>query len=472
MVDACCVVESYDLGVIGSGSAAFAAALEARAQGRRVVLAERGMIGGTCVNVGCVPSKALLAPARRREEAADTSIPGLAPAERAIDTKELARGIHGVVDALQARKYRDLAARMGIDIVYGEARFIDEHTVATEATTLAAERWIVATGASPVRLAIAGLDPADVWTATEALTTLEIPERVAIIGAGAIGLELATAYVELGSTVRLVDVASRAALSMAPEIASVLERTLAERGVVFHLATSVARGERTAEGFRLELATPDAIEALEVDRVIAATGRRPTTEGLGLAAVGVELGPHGEIATDETLRTTNPMIFAAGDVTGGPQYVYYAAAQGRLAARNALTDGDDRLDPTGLPAVIFTDPPAARVGMTLEDATAAGIDAVASTLELGDVPRAIVEHKEDAGLVTIVAERASERILGVHTVGPGADDVIQAGVLAIRSGLSVSGLADSWAPYLTMAEALRLCAQSFHADVANLSCCA
>jgi len=469
MVDTCCVVETYDLGVIGSGSAAFAAALEARAQGRRVVLIERAIVGGTCVNVGCVPSKALLAPARRRREAADARIPGLAPAVRDVDAKALARGIQDVVGALQARKYRDLAARMEIDIVVGEGRFVDERTVVTEGATIQAARWIIATGAAPVRPSIVGLDPAELWTATEALSFLEIPGRVAIIGAGAVGLELATAYAELGSVVHLIDVAPRVALSMAPEVAAVLDRELRARGVQFHLATSVVGATRVGGAVRLELA--DAATVV-VDRVIAATGRRPVTEGLGLETVGVALSSTGAVVVDETLRTSNPAIFAAGDVTGGPQYVYLAAAQGRLAARNALGDAHEELDLAGLPAVIFTDPPAARVGMTLEEAQAAGFDAIASTLELADVPRAIVEHVEEDGLVVIVAERGGERILGIHMVGPGADDVIQAGVLAVREGLTVADLADTWAPYLTMAEALRLAAQSFHADVANLSCCA
>lgn len=460
----------WDLGIIGSGSAAFAAALEARARGASVVLIERDALGGTCVNVGCVPSKALLVAAHRRSLAA-SAYPGLGAETLPIDHDELAAGVRGVVSSLVKRKYRDLAERMGIDVRYGTARFVSDETVSVDGDELTARRWIIATGAHAVLPSVDGLDPAELWTSTDALTALEIPARVAIIGAGSIGLELATAYSGLAARVHLIESTPQAVASAPLELTGALVEHLRASGVAVALTTTVGSAQATTSGWLLQLQGPEGATQVEVDRVIAAVGRRPTTEDLGLETVGVELGARGEVVVDATMRTSNRGIWAAGDVTGGPQYVYVAAAQGALAARNALSDGDEHFDDRAIPAVVFTDPPLAQVGLTLDEARHQGYDAESTTFSFADLPRAIVEHATE-GLAVMVAERTSGRLLGVHLWGVNAAEVIQSAVLALRTNLTISDLATTWAPYLTASEALRLAAQSFTTDVANLSCCA
>ena len=211
--------------------------------------------------------------------------------------------------------------------------------------------------------------------------------------------------------------------------------------------------------------------AVEGDTILVATGRRARVDALDLAAAGIQVDDRGSVRVDDHLRTTNPAVYAAGDVAGGPQFVYVAAALGHLAAANALSNGHDTIDDTGLPGVVFTDPQLARAGMTEAEVLAAGHDCDCRLLELDNVLRALVDH-DTRGEIKLVADRRTGKVLGVHALADGAGDLILAGVYAIKFGLTISDLASTWAPYLTMSEALRLAAQSFTRDVDQLSCCA
>ena len=252
-----------------------------------------------------------------------------------------------------------------------------------------------------------------------------------------------------------------------PELAAWMGRSFAEEGITV-VAEKAVSVEREGEA---DVVVTERGRRLAADAILVATGRAARTDGLGLDAAGVKLDDHGFVAVDDELRTSNPRIFAAGDVIGGPQYVYVAAAQGNLAAENALTDAHRRMDYTGLPSVIFTDPVLASAGMTEAEALAAGHQCDCRVLELADVPRALA-NRDTRGAIKLVADRASGKVLGVHAVAEGAGDMMLAAVYAIRFGLTVDDLANTWAPYLTMSEGLKLVAQSFRGDVRRLSCCA
>lgn len=211
--------------------------------------------------------------------------------------------------------------------------------------------------------------------------------------------------------------------------------------------------------------------SIEGDAVLVATGRHARVEALDLPAAGIKVDESGFVAVDDAMRTTNHRVFAAGDVTGGPQFVYVAATQGHLAARNALGNQQDTIDYTGLPDVVFTDPELARAGMTEAEAVGAGYDCDCRVLGLDNVPRALVNH-DTRGAIKLVADRQTGKVLGVHALADGAGDLILSGVYAIMFGLTVDDLAGTGAPYLTMSEALRLVAQSYTLDVTQLSCCA
>jgi mercuric reductase len=292
----------------------------------------------------------------------------------------------------------------------------------------------------------------------------EVPKRLVTIGGGFVGLEQSQLFSRLGAEVTIV---GRLAPRAEPELASRLRRVfLAEAiTVVNGRAAEVETDGKTA------VVTTDGGDTVTADAILVATGRRARTETLDVEAAGLKLDERGFVSVDDELRTSNPRVFAVGDVTGGPQYVYVAAAQGHTAAENALSDNHATIDYTGLPAVIFTDPTLASAGMTEAEALAAGHECDCRVLDLSHVPRAIVNH-DTRGAIKLVADHPTGKILGVHALAEGAGDLILAGVYAIKFGLTVQDLATTWAPYLTMSEALRLTAQSFTTDVEKLSCCA
>lgn len=447
----------YELAVIGSGSAAFAAAIRARDLDARVLLVERGTIGGTCVNIGCVPSKSLLVDAERRNGAG----PSLADAVGRKDA---------LVEQLRQEKYVNLLGEYGIELRSGEAELTDPHTVAIDGDRVSADAVLIAAGAGPVAPPIPGLAEAGYLTSTTALDLTEPPRRLAVLGANAVGLELGQALGGFGSEVTFVDLV-RIAPFEEPEVSEAMRQILEDEGytviegartdsVTVEDGEKVLRGEAGGERFEVR-----------AEEILVATGRRPNTAGLGLEAVGVELDGRGAIVVDERQRTSVPSIYAAGDVADQPQFVYVAAAGGAAAAQNALAEGEQRLDLDSLPRITFTTPQIASAGLTEEGARERGFEVSSRILPLEAIPRALV-NGETRGLYKLVAEAGSGRLLGVSILAEGAGEVIQSAVFAISQGMTVEEIAATWAPYLTMAEGLKLAAQTFSRDVAKLSCCA
>jgi mercuric reductase len=460
----------YDLAVIGAGSAAFAAAIRATSLGARVALIERGTIGGTCVNVGCIPSKHLLAASHTYRAAGDHPFKGVETRQVGIDLSALVSKKAEVVEELREEKYIDLAEHYGFDLIRGDARFSGPDRLDVDGREIGATHTVIATGSAPWAPPIDGLDAAGYLTSTTAMELSELPESLVVIGGNYIGLELGQVFANLGSKVTIVEALDRIAPLEEPEISDVMTQILKEQGIDVVTSAKVTRVEAgppkvvvaEAKGGELRLTGAE---------ILVATGRRPVLDGLDLEKAGVELDDRGGLVLDETLRTTNPNVLAAGDVTGAPQFVYVAAAQGTLAATNALTPAGRRMDYTALPRVTFTTPNIAAVGLTDEQAVRAGHRCECRVVELRHVPRARV-NLDTRGLFKIVADRPTGKVLGVHVLAENAGDVILAGVYAVKVGMTVEELADTWAPYLTMAEGIKLTAQSFTTDVEMLSCCA
>ncbi|SDU24943.1 mercury(II) reductase [Jiangella alkaliphila] len=463
----------FNLAIIGSGGAAFAAAIAARRKDRSVVMIERGTVGGTCVNTGCVPSKALLAAAEARHVALDAGrFPGIRASRDDVDFAALIDGKRTLVEEMRAGKYVDLAKEYGWDIIRGEARFADGPALDVllhEGGTLRveADHYVIATGSAPWIPPIDGLEEAGYLTSTTAMELDRLPSSLLVVGGNFIGLEQAQLFARLGVEVSVVEMLDRLAPTEEPEVGPVIAGVFADEGIAVHTGAT-ARAVRRGAG---QVVATLADRELRADEVLVATGRRPVVDGLGLDTVGVTVGDRGEVLVDEHLRTSNPRIWAAGDVTGHPQFVYVAAAHGTLVADNALDGAERVLDYRYLPRVTFTGPAIAGVGLTDAQATEQGIACECRVLPLENVPRAIV-NRDTRGFVKIVAERGTGRVVGVTAVAEGAGDVIAAAVYAVQAGMTVTQLASTWSPYLTMAEGLKLAAQTFTRDVSKLSCCA
>ncbi|MGH3863792.1 mercury(II) reductase [Actinokineospora sp.] len=474
----------YDLAVIGSGGAAFAAAIAARTKGRSVVMIERDTVGGTCVNTGCVPSKVLLAAAEARHVSLDGRFPGISVSPFGVDFGRVIAGKRELVESLRAEKYTDLAAEYGWDILDGTARFATtESGPALEVdladggrTTARAEHYLIATGSTPWAPPIDGLAGAGYLTSTTAMELDTLPASMIVIGGNAVGLEQAQLWNRLGVEVIMIEALPRLAPLEESEISEIIEQVFTREGIGVVTAGTITRVDRSADGYRVALAGTDGQPTqLRAEQLLVATGRRPVTDGLNLTAVGVTVGSRGEVVVDEYLRTDNPRIWAAGDVTGHPQFVYVAGAHGTLVADNAFDDVDGgagrTLDYHHLPRVTFTSPAIASAGLTDAQAVAQGYRCECRVLPLEYVPRALV-NRDTGGLIKLVADRDTGRLLGAHVIAEGAGDVIATAVYALANQMTVRQMADLWCPYLTMAEGIKLAAQTFTRDVAKLSCCA
>ena len=454
--------DELDLVVVGTGGAAMAAGIHARGQGKSVALVERSVVGGTCLNVGCVPSKMLLAASGQREHALHSAFPGAPTSAGPVDLGSLVAQKDDLIEQLRGAKYLDVAEAHGFQIRRGEARFADLHTLLVDGQPLPAAAYVVATGSVPATPDLPGLDAVDWLTSTTAMELTELPESLIVVGGGYVGMEQAQLFAGLGTRVTLV---GRLAPHTEPELAAVMAEGFARVGITV-LEQRAAQVAATADGVRV---TTDAGATVTGARLLVATGRRARTDGLDLAAAGIEVDGRGFIVVDARQQTSNPKVWAAGDVSGAPQYVYVAAETGRAAAVNAL-GGKAEVDYTGLPGVVFTRPQLAGAGLTEAQALAAGHACDSRVLGGQDIPRALA-NQDTLGALKIVIDADTGKVLGVHAALDGAGDVMLAATYAIRAGMTVDDIADTWAPYLTMAEALRLAAGLFRTDKPT-SCCA
>ncbi len=463
--------DEFDLLIIGSGSAAFAAAIKARDLGARVGIIERETIGGTCVNIGCVPSKALLRAAEAYYRAGHSPFAGVETTAGEVDLPALVAQKQGLVDQLRKEKYADLLDIYGIEFIEGEGRFVDAETIEVSGRRMRATRYLVATGAAPWVPPIEGIAEVGYLTSTEALELQEVPGELIVVGANAIGLELGQLFLHLGAGVTWVEALERIAPFEEPEISEALHRYLEGQGATVYAGAMARAAGRDGDRVWLEVEVGGATTRIEGDQILMATGRRARTEGLGLEEAGVDLDRRGHVMVDDQMRTTNPRIYAAGDVTDQPQFVYVAAMGGNIAAENALRDAGRRISFETMPRVTFTSPSIASVGLTEAQARAQEFEVITSVLPLEAVPRALVDYETD-GLIKLVADEATGRLLGAHILADGAGDVIQAAVMAIKYKATIEEIAETFHSYLTMAEGLKLAAQAFGKDVKTLSCCA
>lgn len=472
----------FDLAIIGSGGGAFAAAIRASNLGKSVLMVERSTIGGTCVNTGCVPSKALLAAAEARHVALDAGsrFPGIAAGAGPVDMPALIGGKRDLVEGMRSDKYVDLIEDYGWDLRHGTAAFsgtpeepvLDITSADGARESVIAGHYLVATGSTPWAPPVPGLSDTGYLTSTTAMELEEVPDSLLVVGGGYVALEQAQLFARLGSKVTML-VRSRLASAEEPEVSLALMSVFTDEGIrVIRRAilSSVSRDESTGD-VTVVAEVAGSREDFRAARLLMATGRRPVTEGLKLDTVGVKTGDRGEVLVQKTLASTNPRIWAAGDVTGHREFVYVASAHGALAVDNAFSGARREVDYRYLPRVAFTSPAMAAVGLTDREANGAGISCECRVLPLEYVPRALV-NRDTRGFIKLVAENGTGKILGLTAVGKEAGDLAAAGVYILEAGMTVDQVANLWSPYLTMAEGIRIAAQSYTTDVSRLSCCA
>ncbi len=462
----------YDLAVIGAGSAGFSAAITAADAGARVALIGFGSIGGTCVNIGCVPSKAMIRAVETLHVAkASGRFDGIESHAKLTDWGALVAQKQALVDGLRTAKYVDvLPSYPGISYVQGKAGFAAGGALMLAGAPIDAAKIIIATGAHPHVPDIAGMDKVDTLDSTSGLQLAALPTSLMIMGGGYIGVELAQVFARAGARVTVVT--RRGLLPEGePEISAALSAAFAAEGITVLQGLSYQRVEQAGGEVRLHIIKDGAAQVIKAERLLLATGRVPNSDGLNLPAGGIKSDARGGILVDERMRTSRDGVYAAGDVTGRDQFVYMAAYGAKIAAKNALNSNSLVYDNSLMPAVVFSDPQVANVGLSEAAAKAAGHDVITSVLTLDNVPRALAA-RDTRGLIKLVAERETKRLLGAHIIAPEGADSIQTAVMAIKAGMTYTELGAMIFPYLTTVEGLKLAAQTFEQDVSKLSCCA
>lgn len=462
----------YDLAVIGAGSAGFSAAITAADEGAQVAIIGYGTIGGTCVNVGCVPSKALIRAAETLHVAhAAKRFDGIAASARVTDWKAVVKQKQDLVDDLRKAKYSDILPEYNtIAYMEGKAAFTDDGALAVDGKTINASKIIIATGTRPALPSIKGIEEVPYLTSTTALEQETLPQSMIVIGAGYIGAEIAQIFARAG--VKVILVSRRGLLPEAePEIGEALTRYFAQEGISVVRGITYERIEHKEGMINLHVNDAKGPKIITAERVMIASGRTPNTDQLNLKAAGIDMAANQGIVVDPQMRTTREGVYAAGDVTGKDQFVYMAAYGAKIAAKNALNSNSLSYDNSVMPAVVFSDPQVASVGYTEAEARAAGFDVKTSVLSLDNVPRALAA-RDTRGLFKLVGDAKTKKLLGAHILAPEGSDSIQTAAMAIKAGMTYEELGSMIFPYLTTVEGLKLAAQTFDMDVKKLSCCA
>jgi dihydrolipoamide dehydrogenase len=448
-----------DLLVLGGGPGGYAAAIRAAQLGRQVTLVDRAGpagLGGVCLQVGCIPSKALIELANAAHRTSELQHAGLS-AEGVTVSLERFQAWRGELCAGLARGVGELLEHGNVRVVHGEARFNRPDRVAVrtpddQVVFFEFDHAIVAAGSRPIELPGLPFDGERVLDSTGALALSAVPATVAVVGAGYIGLELGTALAKLGARVTVVEALDRILPTVEASLTAPVLRRLRALGVDVRLRTTAQR----LEDEELVVAGPDGEERVEAERVVVAVGRVPNTDELGLAAAGVAVDSEGLIEVGEDMRATE-RIAAVGDVVAGPALAHKATAEAAVAAE-ALSGRPAAFDARAIPIVIFTDPEVASVGLGEAEAREAGLDPVVATFPLAASGRAGTLGARD-GFTRIVADAATDRVIGVHVVGPHASELVAGGALAIELMAAPGDVAATIHPHPTLSEGLREAAE-------------
>ncbi len=457
----------YDLIVIGTGPGGYHAAIRAAQLGLKVAAVEAGAVGGVCLNIGCIPTKALLHAAETLEHAQKAAEFGLVYAAPERDLGKMGKWRDKVVKKLTGG-VASLLKNNGVDLVKGFARFTGPHELEVDGKKLEAKKIIIATGSKPAVLPGFEPDGENVLTSTEMLQVERgVPEKLLVIGGGVIGLEFASIYARLGAEVTVVEYTEQILPGSDPELVKLLARSLKKQGITIKTATKAAGYKKTKGGLQVavEPAAGGEQETLSASKILLAVGRVPVTEGLNLEAAGVKTDERGFIPTNERMETNVPGVYAIGDVTKPPLLAHKAMKEGLVAAANAA--GRPAAFDQQIPAVVYTQPEFASVGMTEAEAKERGIEVEVGRFPMSASGRAMTLQQTE-GMVKVIADAENDLLLGVHILGPGASDLIAEAALALEMAATASDLALTVHPHPTLSENLMEAAENLHGEAIHI----
>jgi dihydrolipoamide dehydrogenase len=448
----------YGLIVIGSGPGGYHAALRAAQLGMKVAIVEKDAIGGVCLNVGCIPTKALLHVADTIRHGTHAADMGVTFGEPKIDAPAIDAWKDGVVKKVTGGVNQLLKGNK-VDVVKGEAKVVEPNALRVDDRTVTFEKLIVATGSRPMTLPGFDVDGDGIVDSTSALVLSAVPKRLLCLGGSAIGLEFADVYEGLGAKVTVVELLEQIVPTADPDIVKELRKALERRGIEFRTSTKAVSQRPVDDGIEVTLEGPDGNGTITVDKVLVAVGRRPNGHGLGLEEIGVEVDERGYVGVDDSLRTNVEHVYAIGDVARPPLLAHKAMKEGLVAAEHA--SGKKVAYDTLVPSVIYTSPELASVGMTEAEAKEAGFEVRIGTFRIPILGRAVAMGAGH-GLVKLVGDEQSDLLLGFHMVGPGAGDLVAEAALAMEMGATLEDIALTQHAHPSISEAIMEAAEHAH----------
>ena len=453
----------YNLVVIGAGTAGLVTAAGAAGLGAKVALVEKNLMGGDCLNVGCVPSKCLIRSARAAVDVRDAGEFGVdVPGGYEVDFGKVMERMRRLRSGISANdSARRFSGELGVDIFLGEASFTGPDTVGVDGKDLKFKKAVITSGARAFELPVEGLAKAGFLTNETVFSLTERPARLAVIGAGPLGCELAQTFQRLGSQVSILEVSPQVLSREDPDAARMVESSMLKDGVELLLSCDIKKVEKTGEGKVLSLECAGQPKQLVVDEILIGVGRVPNVDGLNLESVGVNYDTRSGIQVDDFLRTTNARIYAAGDICFPFKFTHTADAMARIVIQNALFKGRKKTSALTIPWCTYTDPEIAHVGMYEADALKAGIQVDTFTIPMDDVDRAIAEG-ETEGMVRIHVKKGTDQILGATIVARHAGEMISEISVAMKAKMGLGAISGVIHPYPTQAEAIRKAADAYN----------
>ncbi|VAX29311.1 Dihydrolipoamide dehydrogenase [hydrothermal vent metagenome] len=454
--------------VIGAGPGGYVAALKAAQLGAEVIVVEDTEVGGTCLNRGCIPTKALVASAEAIHKAKNLKDFGVDVSGEIVPNLSRIMERKNKVVSTQVKGIRSLFKSWGVTLIEGKGMLLTPGKVEIErkdgsVEIVEADRIIIATGSKPARIPIFPFDGEHILSSDDALNIKSIPKSLIIVGAGVIGCEFACIFRELGTEVTMVEMLPGAISTEDPEISRLLEKELKKKKIKLMTEVKVERVEGQHDGIHVGLA--DGRE-LVAEKLLVSIGRSLNTEGIGLEAIGIKKGSRGEIEVNEHMETNIEGIYAIGDVAGGILLAHVASKEGTVAAYNACGI-EKKIDYSVVPAAIFTSPEIASVGLREDQASEKGIDYITGHFQFRSLGKAHAMG-EISGFVKVIADKKTDRLLGVHIIGPHASDLIHEAAVAIKAGLKVRDIADTIHAHPTLSEGLMEAAEDVHGEAIHV----
>lgn len=463
-------MREYDLIILGGGSAAFAAGIRASETGLKFAMIENGTIGGTCVNVGCVPSKHLLTVGDHFHYSRYHEFDAIRANQLTLDFPVAIKQKDEVVGSLRKSKYADvIEALPGADFIQGKGIFISKNEINVDDECLTAKKFVIATGSAPQVVPVKGIDKVTYLTSNEALSLQRLPESMVIIGGRALGLEFAQMYSHFGTRATVLQRSSRILPEDEPEISEEVTKCLKNEDIDIYTNVVIHEVSEKNGVKKIQSSINGEKKEFDAEQILMATGRKPNTEDIGLDKAQVET-EKSFIKVNEYLETTSPNIYAAGDCVSSVMLETLAAKMGNTAVRNAFESTKATINLKEIPSAVFTNPQVAKVGYTEEEYSAKTKACACRTLSMALVPKAQVIN-DTRGVIKMVIDPNTLKIVGVHIVSPLAADMIHEATLAVKFGLTIDDIINTVHVFPTMSEAIKLVAQSFRKDVNKLSCC-